>query len=111
MATYDFSSLYTTLPHNLIKEKLAELIDQIFNREGSLYLACNEKCTFFLLLNNLKDFNCGHVRKIVSEYDQEISQSQTADKPMTSCGRATHQSRDTRKTNKAKQPALSTPSR
>ena len=24
LSTYDFSSLYTTLPHNLIKEKLAE---------------------------------------------------------------------------------------
>ena len=45
-----------------------------------------------------------------SEYDQEISQSQTADKPMALRGRATQQSRDTRKTNYAKQPALSSPS-
>ena len=37
--------------------------------------------------------------KIVSEYDQEIPQSQTADKLMAPRGRATHQSRDTRKTN------------
>ena len=37
--------------------------------------------------------------KIVSEYDQEIQQSQTADKPMALQGRATQQSRDTRKTN------------
>ena len=37
--------------------------------------------------------------KIVSEYDQEIPQSQTADKPMAPRGRATQQSRDTRKTN------------
>ena len=35
--------------------------------------------------------------KIVSEYDQEISQ--TADKPMAAQGRATHQSPETRKTN------------
>ena len=34
-----------------------------------------------------------------SEYDQEIPQSQTADKPMAPRGRATQQSRDTRKTN------------
>ena len=27
MSTYDFSTLYTTLPHNLIKEKLLDLID------------------------------------------------------------------------------------
>ena len=38
---------YTTLPHNLIKEKLTELIEQTFNREGSLYLACNDKNAFF----------------------------------------------------------------
>ena len=37
--------------------------------------------------------------KIVSEYDQEIPQSQTADNPMTPRGRATQPSRDTRKTN------------
>ena len=36
---YDFSTLYTTLPHNLIKEKITELIEQTFNREGSLHLA------------------------------------------------------------------------
>ena len=34
LSTYDFFTLYTTLPHNLIKEILAELIEQTFNREG-----------------------------------------------------------------------------
>ena len=47
LSTYDFSTLYTTLPHNLINENLTELIEQIFNREGSLYLACNDKIAFF----------------------------------------------------------------
>ena len=37
LSTYDFSTLYTTLPHNLIKEK----------REGSPYIACNEIQAFF----------------------------------------------------------------
>ena len=37
--------------------------------------------------------------KKVSKYDQEIPQSQTADKPMALRIRATQQSRDTRKTN------------
>ena len=27
LSTYDFSTLYTTLPHNLIKEKLQDLIE------------------------------------------------------------------------------------
>ena len=47
MSTYDFSTLSTTLPYNIIKEKLTELIEQTFNREGSLYLACNDKNAFF----------------------------------------------------------------
>ena len=45
-----------------------------------------------------------------SEYDQEIPQSQTADNPMAPRGRAAQPSRDTRKTNSAKQSALSSPS-
>ena len=56
------STLYATLPHNLIKEKLTELIEQTFNREGSLYLACNDNNAFLLLIN-LNNINCGHVRK------------------------------------------------
>ena len=38
LSKYDLSTLYITLPYNLIKEKLTELIEQTFNREGSLYL-------------------------------------------------------------------------
>ena len=49
--------------------------------------------------------------KIVSEYDQEIPQSQTADKPMAQRERATQQPRDTRKTNQTKQATISFPSR
>ena len=37
--------------------------------------------------------------KIVSEYDQEIPQSQTAANPVAPRGRAAQPSRDTRKTN------------
>ena len=37
--------------------------------------------------------------KIVSEYDQGIPQSQTADNPMAPRGRAAQPSQDTRKTN------------
>ena len=40
--------------------------------------------------------------KIVSQYDQEIPQSYTTDKPMAPRGRAPQQLRDTRKTNYAK---------
>ena len=47
LSTYDFSILYTTLPHNLIKDKLVELIEKNFQREGSLYVACNDRNAFF----------------------------------------------------------------
>ena len=47
LSTYDFSTLYTTLPHNLIKDKLVDLIERIFQREGSLYIACNDRNAFF----------------------------------------------------------------
>ena len=49
------------------------------------------------------------LQKIVSENDQEIPQSQTADNPVAPRGRAAQPPRDTRKTNSAKQPALSSP--
>ena len=47
---YDFSTLYTTLPHNLIKEKLTDLFEQILKRDGSLYLTCSEKRAFYCLI-------------------------------------------------------------
>ena len=47
LSTYDFSTLNTTLPHNLIKDKLINLIERIFKREGSPYLACNDRNAFF----------------------------------------------------------------
>ena len=45
-----FSTLYTTLPHYLIKDKLIDLINQTFIRENTQYLACNEECAFSLLM-------------------------------------------------------------
>ena len=53
------------------------------------------------------DISC----KIVSKYDQETPQSQTADNPMAPRGRAAQPSHDTRKINLAMQPARSSPSR
>ena len=47
LSTYDFSTLYTTLPHDLIKEKLINLIEWTFKREGSPYIACNERQAFY----------------------------------------------------------------
>ena len=47
MSTYDFSTLYTTLPHHVIKDKLIDLTEHMFSREKALYLACNDQRAFF----------------------------------------------------------------
>ena len=48
-----FSTLYTTLPHNLIKDKLIDLIEITCQRGCSPYLACNDR-NAFLLKKSLK---------------------------------------------------------
>ena len=58
---------------------------------GTLY----HKRKQFPILNSFDS----HYSKIVSEYDQEMPQSQTADNPMAPRGRVAQPSRDTRKTN------------
>ena len=35
------------IPHNLIKDKLIDLIEITFQREGSPFLACNDRNAFF----------------------------------------------------------------
>ena len=35
------------MPHNLIKKKLINLIEITFQREGTLYPACNDEIAFF----------------------------------------------------------------
>ena len=58
LSTYDFSTSYTTLPHNLIKEKLLDLIEWTFyKKEGKLYLACNDKKTFFTSADHYRRYH------------------------------------------------------
>ena len=47
ISTYAFSTLYTRLPHNLIRNQLVDLIENTFRREEALYLACNEERAFY----------------------------------------------------------------
>ena len=63
LSTYDFSTLYTTLPHNLIKDKLVDLIERTFQREGSLYIACNDRNAFFTsdAVRNYNLWSCQNV--------------------------------------------------
>ena len=47
LSTYDFSTLYTTLPHDLIKTKLRGLIEKTFAREKCTFIACGFSNAFF----------------------------------------------------------------
>ena len=47
LSTYDFSTLYTTLPHGLIREKLVDLVGWTFGGEGSPCVACGGGRAFF----------------------------------------------------------------
>ena len=61
---YTSVTLYTTLPHNLIKDKLIDLIEITSQREGSPYLACNDR-NAFLLRKNLENIMHGRVKMYV----------------------------------------------
>ena len=63
LSTFDFSTLYTTLPHHLIKDQLIDLINRTFIRENNQYLACNEECAFFTsdVYNNHNLWSCQKV--------------------------------------------------
>ena len=63
LSTYDFSTLYTTLPHQLIKDKLIDLINRTFIRKNTQCLVCNEECVFFTsdVYNNQNLWSCQKV--------------------------------------------------
>ena len=67
-STYDFSALYTTLSHNLIKDNPVDLIERLFQREGSLYLAYNDKNAFFTpdAVRNYNLWSCQKVCKALT---------------------------------------------
>ena len=64
LSTYDFSTLYTTLCHNLIRDKLIDLIERAFKREGSPYLACNDRNTFFTSEKKLKKYHASSCQNV-----------------------------------------------
>ena len=65
LSTYDFSTLYTTLPHYLIKDELVHLIERTFHSEGSLYIACNDKNAFaFFTSDAVRNYNLWSCQKV-----------------------------------------------
>ena len=51
------------LPHNLIKDKLVDLIERTFQKEGSLYIACNDRNAFFTS-DAVRNYNLWSCQKV-----------------------------------------------
>ena len=65
LSTYNFSTLYTTLPRNLIKEKLLDLIERTFyKKEGKLYLAFNDKKAFFTSTDHYRGYHLWYCQNV-----------------------------------------------
>ena len=47
VSSFDFSTLYTSLPHDLIKAKVLSLVKWCFNRESKTYLCTSDRAGFF----------------------------------------------------------------
>lgn len=60
ISSYDFSNMYTTLPHDKIKERLSDLILWCFNREKKKYLCTSEEKGFFsdIDYDSYKSWSC-----------------------------------------------------
>ena len=57
----------TTLPHNLIKEKLLDLIERTFyKKEGKLYLACNDKKAFFTSSDHYRGYHLWSCQNVLA---------------------------------------------
>ena len=63
LSTYDFSKLYTTLSCHFNKDKLVDLIERIFHRECSLYIACNDRNAFFTS-DAVRNYNLWSCQKV-----------------------------------------------
>ena len=63
LPTYNFSTLYTTLPLNLIKDRLVDLIERTSQRVGSLYIACNDK-NDFVTSDAVRNYNVWSCQKL-----------------------------------------------
>ena len=67
LSKYDFTFLFTTLPHNLINEKLLDLIELVFKREERFILPVTLR-TLFSLLQTTDGIYFGLVRMFVTPY-------------------------------------------
>ena len=64
VSSFDFSTLYISLPHDLIKAKVLSLVNWCFSRESKTYLCTSAKAVF-LATRNTTRINVGLARSYV----------------------------------------------
>ena len=47
VSTWDFSTLYTSLPNAQLKKQLHDLLERVFNTKGKRFIATNNVRTFW----------------------------------------------------------------
>ena len=47
LSTWNFSTLYTSLPHAQLKKQLRDLLERVFNTKGKSFIATNNFSTFW----------------------------------------------------------------
>ena len=67
VSSFDFSTLYTSLPHDLIKAKVLSLVNWCFNRESKTYLCTSDKVGFFSnkKFDSYKCWTCARYMKLL----------------------------------------------
>ena len=65
VSSFDFSTIYTSLPHDIIKAKVLSLVNSCFNIESKTYLCTSVKAGFFLATRNMTRINVGLARSYV----------------------------------------------
>ena len=57
MATYDFKTLYTSIPHNLLKEKIKCFVERVFRRKGKKFIIPTKSGAYFTNKRNTKGWD------------------------------------------------------
>ena len=56
ISTYDFKTLYTSIPHGLLKDKMKSFVERIFKRKGKKCIVPNKKSAYFTNKSHKKGF-------------------------------------------------------
>ena len=68
VSTWDFSTLYTSLPHAQLKKQLHDLLERVFNTKGKSFIATNNFRTFWTNDRTSTRYTYFSCRELLSRY-------------------------------------------